>query len=93
MLSKEDKEKIEFFVLDQDIDESELPSAYYDPNPYGVEDHLIGSSGCWVADEDEVYEAQKEQAISKIKKDGAYECLDVDEDIDDKEVIEYIDGL
>lgn len=93
MLSKEDKDKIEFYVLDQDIDESELQSAHYDPNPYGVEDNLIGSSGCWVADEDEVYEAQKEQAIRKIKEDGAYQWMDVDEDIDDNEVIEYIRGL
>lgn len=93
MLSEKDKEKIEFYVLDQDIDESELPSAHYDPNPYGVEDHLIGSSGGWFADEDEVYEAKKEQAISKIKEDGAYQWMDVDEDIDDNEVIEYIRGL
>lgn len=91
MLRKEDKEKICAFVNRQDIDESELPSAYYDPNPYGVEDHLIGSSGCWFADEDEAYEAKKEQAIDKIKKDGAYNWIDLD--CDDKEVIEYIEGL
>ena len=93
MMSKEDKEAISAFVNRQDIDESELPSYHYDRNPYGVEDHLIGSSGCWVVDEDEAYEAKKEQAIEKIKKDGAYEWLDVDEDVDDKEVIEYIEGL
>lgn len=91
MLSREDKEKICAFVNRQDIDESELPSAYYDPNPYGVEDHLIGSSGCCVVDEDELYEAKKEQAIDKIKKDGAYNWIDLD--CDDKEVIEYIEGL
>lgn len=91
MLSRKDKEAISAFVNRQDIDESELPSAYYDPNPYGVEDHLIGTSGCWFADEDEAYEAKKERAIKKIEEDGAYNWIDID--CDDKEVIEYIRGL
>lgn len=93
MLTREDKEKISEFVHSQDIDETELKSYHYDRNPYGVEPHLIGCSGCWVFDEEEYYEAQKEEAIEKITEDGACQWLAVGEDAKDEEVIDYIEGL
>ena len=91
-------DKIDKYINSIEIDPSDLDNTHYDPNPYGVEDHLIGSSGCYVYDDAEYYEAQISKALKNIEADGAWEyiedfCLDEngdpDEDLNEK-VIQYL---
>ena len=62
------KEKIKDFVDSMEVDVSELESARWDYNIYGVEPQY--AVGGWDYDEDEEWEAQKEKAIDWIKSDG-----------------------
>lgn len=58
------------------IDVSELPSAYYDRNPYGVEPQLAGGSGNWfLNDEHDLWAAACELVEQEIQADGAVEYL------------------
>lgn len=97
-LTLKEIEKVEDFVQDLEVDESSLDSARWDSNPYGVEPHLAGGSGCWVYDDDDYYNAQLEKALDCIESDGAWEyikdfCLDKDGDPDEdlnQKVIDYL---
>lgn len=80
MLSPETVNKIKGWVDNMEIDVEELESAYYDRNPYGVEEELIGSSGCWEYDEDEYYRAQCDKAIEYIIGDCASAYFDITDD-------------
>ena len=73
--------KIDEFINGIEIDYSELSSAHYDSNPYGVEPQLAGGSGCWEADEDEVFEAQVNKVLEILDCDGV--CAFLDEELDD----------
>lgn len=57
------------------VDIQELPSTYYDPNPYNVEPQLVGTSGGWFNDTDEPYDAACDLLIEWIKADGVGEYL------------------
>jgi hypothetical protein len=58
------------------IDISELPSAYWDPNPYGVEPQLIGSSAGWaLKDEDDLWKAACDWMEKAVEADGAAQYL------------------
>lgn len=59
-----------------DVDISELPSAFYDENPYDVEPQLIGTSGSWFLDnEDDLWNAACDLVLQQIKADGAENYL------------------
>lgn len=82
-----------------DVDPSELQSARWDNNPYGVEPQLRGGSGAWDYDEDELFNAASEDLIDAIESDGIFEyfleyngCISEDtiEDIEAK--IDEIEG-
>ena len=58
------------------VDISELPSAYYDNNPYDVEPQLVGTSGGWfLNDEGELWDAGCDEVIKMLEVDGAVEYL------------------
>lgn len=95
MLTDEQKKQIEDWVNEQEIDVRELPSCYYDSNPYGLEYPLSCGSGQYVWDEDEEDEAKIEKALSSLESDGWDSYFDYDEDTQDpeeltKEAIEYL---
>lgn len=83
-LSQNTVNKIKNWVDGIEINVEELESAYYDRNPYGVEEELVGSSGCWEYDEDEYYEAQCDKAIEYITNDCASAYFDIADDEMDK---------
>ncbi|MBO4622489.1 MAG: hypothetical protein J5691_01245 [Bacilli bacterium] len=84
------------------IDIRELPTAYYDNNPYDVEPQLIGTSGGWfLEDESYLWDAAIDIVIGWLEADGAveylYELIPADKQEDDefnaaltKEAIEYL---
>ena len=76
MLSKENYKELAEFIENTTIDETQLESYRWDSNPYGVESHLIGSSPCYVWDEDEEWEARKRKAIEILRDDGLEDYFD-----------------
>ena len=69
-------------ALDKEIENAmervniqELPSTYYDSNPYDVEPQLVGTSGGWFNDTDEPWDAGCDLLIEWIKADGAAQYL------------------
>ena len=79
---KEIKSKIENAIFDFDDEDYEnMESANYDGNPFGVEGHLIGSSGCWVADEDEEWSVAAQKTLDAFEDDPCmFSFVDPDED-------------
>ena len=87
-----------------DVDISELPSAYWDSNPYDVEPQLIGSSAGWeLRNENELWDAACDIVIKYLEADGAveylYDMIPEDKQEDDefnaaltKEAIQYIEN-
>lgn len=75
--------KIRKYVDDMELDYdeyTELPSTYYDRNPYGVEGPLIGSSGGYFNDnDDEVFEAKLNHFIEYIENDGILNYIEIDD--------------
>lgn len=62
--------------MEDRIDISELPTAYYDSNPYDVEPQLVGTSGGWfLEDESYLWDAAADKMIEWLKADGAVEYL------------------
>lgn len=57
------------------VDIRDLPSTYYDSNPYDVEPQLVGSSGGWFNDTDEPWNAGCDLLIKWLKADGAVAYL------------------
>lgn len=58
------------------IDISELPTAYYDRNPFDVEPQLVGNSGGWfLEDESYLRDAAIDKVIEYIEADGASQYL------------------
>lgn len=57
------------------VDIQDLPSTYYDSNPYDVEPQLVGSSGGWFNDTDEPWNAGCDLLIEWLKADGAVAYL------------------
>lgn len=58
------------------VDISELPSAFYDPNPYGVESQLVGTSGSWfLNNENDLWNAACDLVLQRIKADGVENYL------------------
>lgn len=74
-LTSELKQAILKAVEKMEVDIEELPSSYWDGNPYGVEPELAYHSGEYIADEDEIYTAQLVQFIAWIKADGVSEYV------------------
>lgn len=76
-------DKIRKYVDDMELDYDEyikLPSTYYDRNPYGVEDELVGSSGGYFNDnDDEVFEAKLNHFIEYIEDDGILNYIEIDD--------------
>ena len=99
MLTDEQKKEIKEWVSKIDFDIEDLQFAYYDSNPYALEEPLNRGSGQWVYDEDEVWEVQKEFAINYLETDGgvfSYFSWTYDEDVAEqltKEAVEYIKTL
>ena len=57
----------------------DFPTAYWEPNPYGVEERLIGSSGCWeVRDESYIWDAACDRVLSALEGDDLAKLLDAD---------------
>ena len=85
---KKFKKEIHDFVDNTEIEPSTLSSAYYDDNPYGVESHLLGGSGCWMYDEDEMWDKKKELCLEILEDETfvdyisteVYNMLDLPED-------------
>lgn len=90
------KKQVDDFIEKINIDVEELPSYYYDRNPYGVEDALIGTSGGYDWDESEEYQEQLEKALEILENESIFDYIDADEikESDEKEyqqlTIEYI---
>ena len=59
----------------EEVDVSELSSAYYDDNPFDVEPQLKGGSGEWQYDEDELWDEGCRIAIDWLESDGAAQYL------------------
>lgn len=57
------------------VDIQDLPSTYYDSNPYDVEPQLVGSSGGWFNDTAEPWNAGCDLLIDWVKADGAAQYL------------------
>lgn len=57
------------------VDIRDLPSTYYDLNPYDVEPQLVGSSGGWFNDTDEPWNTGCDLLIEWLKADGAVAYL------------------
>ena len=86
------------------IDISELPGAHWDPNPYGVEPQLIGSSAGWeLTDENKLWDAALDKVIEWLEADGAvqylYELIPENKQEDDEfntaltqEAIQYLEN-
>lgn len=91
-LTKEQLEDLDDWVNDIEIDESELESASWDCNIYGVEPQY--AVGGWIYDEDEYYQAQVDKAIDYLKSDGWGGYFEYDDSQDDealtKEAIELL---
>ena len=90
MLSKNDYEELVKFVKNMTIDETKLESYHWDSNPYGVESHLIGSSPCYVWDEDEEWKEKKNKAIELLQDDGVEDYFDFSEKTSLEELINEI---
>lgn len=96
MLTEEQKKELKEWVDKIEIDVEDLPSAYYDSNPFCVEEPLNRGSGQWVYDEDEGWEVQKEKAIDYLETDGGvadyFGWGDDEEESEEltKEAVEYI---
>ena len=61
---------------EQWIDVRELPTAYYDSNPYDVEPQLVGTSGGWfLEDESYLRDAAIDVLIEGLEADGAIQYL------------------
>lgn len=94
-LSAIEIQDIEEWIAEIEIDESELESASWDCNIYGVEDHL--AVGGWVYDEDECYIEQAKLALEFIEVDGAWEhfswCFDKDDDPDEEKNEKVLDVI
>lgn len=94
-LTDQHKKILDEAMLGIYIEPSDLESAKWDSNIYGVEPQY--AVGGWVYDEDEYYNKQIEEAIEMILADGIgayfYE-VDQDDNSDDeeleKEAIEYL---
>lgn len=97
MLSEEVKKQLLKMVENQDVDISDLDSAKWIPNIYGVESHL--SVGGWDYDEDEYFSKQAEQLADNIDSYGldGYVSGLTDEQYDSEsfheEVVNYLRSL
>lgn len=84
ILSDNLQNKISQYIDDMELDDDEfmeLPSTYYDRNPYGVEDRLAGGSGGWFNDnEDEIFNAKAQKFIDYIEDDGILNYIEVTND-------------
>lgn len=92
-LTKEQIEELNDWVDKIEIDESDLESARWDCNIYGVEPQY--AVGGWIYDEDEYYKAQIDKAIDYLKSDGWGGYFEYADNQDDealtKEAIEYLE--
>lgn len=95
--TKDFEKKIDQIIQDKaeelrNDDGGELYQRVYDPNPFGVESNLIGSSGCWYHTEigiEKSYNDAKEQIIEELTN-GEYSSIedwlsdyDIDEDFEE----------
>ena len=88
-------EEIRAEASDIEIDIEELTSAEYDPNPYGVESHLIGSSGGYDWDEEEEWTLQCAKMSEYISADGLMNYANVSEEeekIYQPKVLEWLES-
>lgn len=76
------EKKAEMLIEDDD----EHKYTYYDPNPYGVEPQLIGSSGGWFASDEGEELAHKDAKEQLLDSDY---ILEIDEFPDD--IFEFLD--
>ena len=91
---EEIKKMVSDFVDDREIEVSELDSAEYDSNIYGVEPQY--AVGGYDYDEDEYYAKQLEEAIECIKADGLFEVIDIEETeepVYQEKVIKWLEEL
>lgn len=76
-------DKIRKYVDNMELSDDEfleLPSTYYDRNPYGVEEQLIGSSGGYFNDDQgEIFEAKLNHFIEYIENDGILNYIEIDD--------------
>ena len=100
LTEKQKTEIVQFVTKTQDsVDIEDLRSAKYDSNPYGVEPELVGSSGGFDWDDDELWNASCELAVKWLKADGLGGYFNWDEIDDDNdgvllnEVVDYIHRL
>lgn len=97
-MTPEIEEKLDKFFekSSENIDYTELDSASYDPDPYGVGGSYVCSDN-WSYDESEFQEAQLRYCLDLILCDGIVEYVDLDDKFYeelrspiDKEAIEYL---
>lgn len=96
MLSEDVKKKLLELVENQDVNISELKSAKWIRNIYGVEPHLAVDG--WDYDSGEYFSKQAEQLADSIDNYGVCNYLDIPEELWDdesfhKEVVDYLRGL
>lgn len=77
-LTEKNREELLVKADSLEIDITELDSAEYHSNIYGLEAHL--AVGGWIWDEDEEYTTKIEKLIEYIEEDGIQEYLDLSED-------------
>ena len=96
-LTKELQDGIDNEILKTEdyIDPSELNSAHWDNNPYGVEPQLTAGSGMWDYDEDEMWDAACTLFAERVQSDGAFEYLlaYLPKEIQDNYTDEYDEAL
>lgn len=91
-------DKIESYIDNIELSDDvflELPSTYYDNNPYGVESQLIGSSGGYFNDnQDEIFDAKKSIFLGYLRNYGILTLIDVeDKDLKGDITVEDVDNI
>ena len=91
-------DKIESYIDNIELSDDEfleLPSTYYDRNPYGVEEQLIGSSGGYFNDDQgEIFDAKKSIFLRYLECDGILSLIDIeDEDLKGDITVDDIDDI
>ena len=91
-------DKIESYIDNIELSDDEfleLPSTYYDRNPYGVEEQLIGSSGGYFNDDQgEIFDAKKSIFLGYLECDGILSLIDIeDEDLKGDITVDDVDDI
>jgi len=78
------------------VDINELESCKYNPNPYDVEPQLVGTSGCYEYDEDEMTLEEYKVLRKFVEADGLINYIDLtdeltEEQLDDENLLEELD--